>query len=330
MATNETKKICDQAEGKVKTIVQNAIKAFDDRVSAMKGIEDTPSFVLQMAQTSVSSLLNGAKGELEKDARNFTYELKDAIKPISEKLASAIKGTADAEDIMYLVDKLETLAQITEPLDYTVKRYNIAVTSCHGCVVDEAKKWRDKVDNDPTIRKNILKAQLATNQSELARVQKELEANKKNVAKCRDEVSGILKQYNDRVAKVLLEAKTDYEKLLKAIEESQKQLLEKSKVRIETSELLGRASVFNRKEREASYNNAEDDYKNAYSKLNQLRTDLRNFANSTFSTQYGQIDKRIDELLSQIERINSDIASNETAIESHQNTIEGINGELNG
>ena len=319
MATNETKKICDQAEKKVKTIVQNAIKAFDDRIKAMDDIGNMPSIVFQLGQTTPSALINGGKGELEKDARNFTYELKDAI-----------KGAADAEDIMYLVDKLETLAQITEPLDYTVKRYSIAVTSCHGCVADEAKKWRDKVDNDPTIRKNILKAQLANNQAGLANATKELENNKKAVAKCREEVSSIFDKYDDNVSKVLLTAKTDYQKLLVAIESAQKLLVEKAKVRIETSELMVRASVFNRKEREAAYNAAEEDYKKACAKLNQLKTDLRNFAKTPFATQYGNIDKRIDELLTQIENYNADIQGNEIAIESYNNAIEGIKGELNG
>ena len=99
---------------------------------------------------------------------------------------------------------------------------------------------------------------------------------------------------------------------------------------METFDLLARASIFNKKGRELAYRSAEDDYQKTYNELNQLRESLRSFAKVTFATKYDTIDKRIDDLLSKIKKLNDDISANETAIESYKNAIEGLKGELNG
>ena len=330
MVTNETKKICDQAEKALKAIVKKAKAAFDDRIKAMDDISKMPAVVFQLGKTTPGALISGGKGELERDARNFTNEIKSAIKPISDKLESLIKSVVDVEDIVYLVDKLDALAHITEPLNYTVQKYSIAITACHGCVVDEAEKWRDQVDHSPQIRKSILNMQLSFNQKELNRVENELKENEKILAECYEMVEKKIESYNESVSKAMLKVNAKYEELLRAIEVAQKDLLTLSKARIETSESLARASAFSRGKNRERFAAAEKAYQTAVAKLNQLKSDLEHFASSEVVARYDKLDGEIEKMLSQIEEVKGKIQANQTGIQSYKKVIKEIEGELNG
>lgn len=331
MVTNETKKICKVAESDIKDIIKEAIETYKKQIDAMDAAEEAAAFFNRWGGgTSASSLRSGAKEELDKYVRNFTSRTQATIKPLVDKLSKLTTTCEYLDDITYLVDSLESLAQKAEPLDCSVPRYSINITKCRDCIVEAAKKWRKKITDDPTIRKKILNNQLIINQDGLAKMQKEYEDNKNNIAQCREKLENILNDYNGYVTKVIFDSTKEYENKLTKIEKLQKEQISKGALKMDKADLFVRASVFNKKKREDEYRIAEEEYKKVSFELNQEIQALNNWASIDFASKYNQIDASIRKLLEDIEDLTQKIKANETGIISYKNAIEGIKGELNG
>ena len=170
--------------------------------------------------------------------------------------------------------------------------------------------------------------QLTKNQNELEKAQKELENNQSTLENRKKEITEILETYQDRVEKVLLDVKSDYQNKLMAIEKAQKRVAEKSAARMSTYELFAVASLFNRKKREATYRLAEQEYQKACSALKQLETESQSFVTTVFKPKFSKIEKQIDDLLSEIDNLDHKIGANQNAIQGYTNAITNIKKEL--
>ena len=329
MVSNETKKICQKVEKDIEELIQTASTEFSgasSRLLAAKRMMDSMPNVPSSAWGPYHTLCD-IPNQLNTMA---TAQLVSLMEPSGTRLNKMLeKKEMDVEEAWYIVEHLESLVKKAKVLTYTKAKHGFDA-KCYVLMEKAVVKFREAVFNHRSVQLGLKKEQLEKDQKELVRVEKELEANKKSVIKCKDEISKTFEHYNDYVSKVLIEAKSEYQALLKSIENKQQELLKKSTQRMETFDLLARASIFNKKGRELAYRSAEDDYQKTYNELNQLRESLRSFAKVTFATKYDTIDKRIDDLLSKIKKLNDDISANETAIESYKNAIEGLKGELNG
>ena len=334
MITAELKRVCDQAEQNLRALIPEARNAFLERVKAMEMVDELyrkiPSMT-QMSGVSISSLLMSGKGELAKDESNFRWKIQNAISPVVDRLASACRGTisaTEAEGVLYMVDKLEGLAKIAKGFNYTVTKYGISLTSCHECALAEAKRWREKVTNDPSVRKAILTAQLEESQNKLEMAKKELASNQSAVEDSKKKITEIFETYQDRVEKVLLDVKLDYQNKLTAIEKAQKLVAEKFAARSSAYELFTGASLFNKRKRESAYHLTEQEYRKACSALQQLEIGLKSFVNVVFKPKFAKIEKQVDDLLSKIDNLNNQIGANQNAIQGYTNAITNIKKEL--
>lgn len=329
MVSNETKKVCQKVDNDIEELIKTASNEFSgasSRLLAAKRMIDSIPNVPYSARDAYRTLCE-IPDQLNTMA---TAHLVSLMEPSGTRLNKMLKKKEmDVEEAWYIVEHLEALVKKAKVLTYTKAKHGFDA-KCYEPMEKVVVKFREAVFNHRSVQIGLKKEQLEKDQKELVRVEKELEANKKSIIKCKDDISKIFERYNDYVAKVLVEAKAEYQEVLKKIEAKQQELVKKSKTRMETFDLLARASIFNKKARELEYRNAEDDYQKTSNQLNQLREKLRSFANSAFAMKYDTIDKRIDELLSKIKKLNDDISANETAIESYKNAIEGLKGELNG
>lgn len=220
MQSNQIEQYAKEIDKSVNEIVSVAKEDYKTRLAAIKDINGYSYELISMMQTSKSALTQGGVGEMQRVQKEQNRKLESEINKVDSKLSSMKGNSSSAEDMVYLVGKLEGWIKRFDDLSIPSGPYSSAYkNTASSSMQTMLKKWKDFCQNDPIIKKAELYGQKSRLEEEIKKLKNTIDTLEAKLPKEKAE---------------LQDRKDNSEKYRLQVEDETKQIISTKKLNLES------------------------------------------------------------------------------------------------